>query len=298
MIKRKIWKSGLLYIGIMVFALVTLLPIVLLLTNSLMSGREIVSRYSMDITIFNVLNTEYIKAGDESFHFVEMAFLPDYITFHQYFKLFFNSPEYLRLFWNSVILCVPIVVGQCIISVPAAYAFERLQWRYKEFLFFIYIIVMLMPTQVLLVPHYLLAEMVTLPPYLAIILPGIFSPLGVFLLRQQLKGFPHECLEAAQVDGAAHGTILYHIVLPNMKPSLAVLVVITFADYWNIVDQAIVFIKNAFDEPMSIALSKVMQNDTGMFFAMACFYIVPIVVLFMACRDYISQELSFVGVKN
>ena len=76
------------------------------------------------------------------------------------------------------------------------------------------------------------------------------------------------------------------------------LVVITFADYWNIVDQAIVFIKNAFDEPMSIALSKVMQNDTGMFFAMACFYIVPIVVLFMACRDYISQELSFVGVKN
>ena len=103
MIKRKTWQGGLLYISIMALALLTLLPIVLLVTNSLMSGREIVSRYSMDITVFNVLNTEYIKAGDAPFHFVEMTFLPDYITFYQYFKLFFK----LKINYFFQALCHP-----------------------------------------------------------------------------------------------------------------------------------------------------------------------------------------------
>ena len=134
-------------ICIMVSAAVAVFPIVFIFVNSFMSGSEIVSRYSAEI-----LPTNADDFTSHGIHFVRFGLLPREFTLDQYKQLLLQSPGYLRMFWNSVLLVVPVLIGQCVIAPLAAYAFENIKWKYKEAIFFMYIIVMLMPTQILLVP--------------------------------------------------------------------------------------------------------------------------------------------------
>ncbi|WDV45613.1 ABC transporter permease subunit [Clostridiaceae bacterium M8S5] len=263
------------------------LPIIFIISNSFMSSSEIINRYTSDITLDNIKDIAV-----NSMHFVRMGFIPDNPTLAEYFKLLFRSPEYLRLYWNSIILVVPILVGQCIISPLCAYGFEQSKLKYKEVLFFIYIIIMLMPFQVLLVPNYLVSNWLGFNnTYLAIILPAIFNPIGVFIIRLQIKGFPKECIEAAQNDGATHFQIFRYILLPNIKSSITILSLIIFAEYWNIIDQAIIFIKNTYSQPLSIYMAQIVQKDLGMFFATSCFYLIPVFILLFIEKKYLFNEI-------
>ena len=187
-------------------AVVAVFPIVFIFANSFMGGAEIVSRYSAEVMESN--------AGDftsHGIHFVRFGLLPESFTLEQYQQLLLESPGYLRMFWNSVLLVLPVLLGQCVLAPLAAYGLENIQWKYKEAIFFMYIIVMLMPTQILLVPNFIVAGLLNIrESYLAILLPALFHPLGVFLIRQQLKNFPKECLETAALDGA--GTLAHLLV--------------------------------------------------------------------------------------
>lgn len=180
----------------------------------------------------------------------------------------------------------------------AAFGIENLRWRGKEAIYFTYIIVMLMPTQILLVPNFIVAGWLGIREnYLAIILPAMFHPLGVFLVRQQLKNFPKECLEAAQLDGAGAYQAFRYIVRPNLTSVVAALAVLLFADNWNIVDQAVVFLKNTFDNPLSVYLGEVVSGDPGMFFAVSVFYLIPALLVFFLGQDYLAEGIALSGVK-
>jgi multiple sugar transport system permease protein len=274
--------------------LLMLLPVLFIFANSLMSGTEIIHRYTNLITPYN-----WFALNDGTQHFVEMGLLPRYMTFREYYYILFQNPTYLRLFWNSVLIVVPIVLGQCLISFPAAYAFEQMRWRFKEALYFIYIIVMLMPLQVLLVPNFIVADFLNINhSYLAIILPAAVNPFGVFLIRQQLKGFPKECMEAARLDGASEWKLVRSIVAPNFKSTVSALAILTFAEYWNVVDQAVVFIRSVYKEPISVYLSSVATGDTGRVFALSCFYMIPAILIFLYGQDHIIKGIALSGVKN
>lgn len=278
---------------VIITAFLIVIPLLFIFSNSFMGSSEIINRYTTDITNYNMKD---LSRG--SMHFVRMGLLPDEATISQYKELLFRSPEYLRLFWNSIFIVIPVLIGQCIISPLGAYAFEQSKWKYKEVLFFVYILIMLMPLQVLLVPNYLVSKWLGfIDTYWAIILPGIFNPLGVFIVRLQLKGFPKECIEAAQNAGANHWQTFRHIVLPNLKSSIAILGIITFAEYWNVVDQAIVFIKGQYNKPLSVHLSHIAQGDLGMFFAISCFYMIPVLIIFFAGKDYLSNEVDLMKSK-
>ena len=278
---------------IIIAAGVAVFPILFIFANSFMSGGEIVSRYSAEIIASN--------AGDFSshgIHFVRFGLLPDEFTLDQYKQLLFESPGYLRMFWNSVLLVVPVLIGQCVIAPLAAYAFENIKWKYKEAVYFMYMIVMLMPTQILLVHNFIVAGWLNIrESCLAIILPALFHPLGVFLIRQQLKSFPKECVEAAALDGAGPWKTYWHIVRPNLKSVVAALVVLLFADNWNIVDQAVVFIKNTYENPLSVYLGSVVTGDPGMFFAVSVFYLIPALLVFLLGQDYLTEGIALSGVK-
>lgn len=151
--------------------------------------------------------------------------------------------------------------------------------------------------QVLLVPHYIMANLFgTNNTLLAIILPALFNPFGVFLIRQQIKGFPYECIEAARIDGANDWHLFMKIVLPNLAPIVASLSILTFAEYWNVVDQAVVFLKNPYTEPLSAYLSRLIQGNDGMIFATSAFYLFLAIIVFMIGQEYLAKGVSLSGV--
>ena len=271
---------------------VFLFPILVTAANSFMSPFEIVKRYSSLLSASNGFNAQGV------IHFVEMSLIPGFVSFKQYIKLLFESPLYLGLFWNSVKITLPVVAGQLLISVPGAYAFELSGFKYKEALFFVYIVVMLMPLQVVLVPNYIVADFLHIKDsYLAIILPGIFNPFGVFLIRQYLKGMPKEIIEAAKIDGANHLQIIAYIIRPMISSAVAALTILTFVEYWNLVDQAIVFIKDANAEPLSAYLSRFTESSLDMIFAASAFYMLPTVLIFLYGQKNIVEGIQLSGLK-
>lgn len=280
-------------IFVILAAFAAIFPILFTVAGSFMSGEEIVSRYTAEITEAN--QGDFTSSG---IHFVRFGLIPEQPTLTQYKELLMDSPDYLRMFWNSVILVVPVLLGQCILAPLAAFGLENIRWKYKEAIYFTYIIVMLMPTQLLLVPNFIVAGWLHIrESYLAIILPAMFHPLGLFLVRQQLKNFPKECLEAAQLDGAGAYQAYRYVVRPNLTSVVAALAVLLFADNWNIVDQAVVFLKQTYDNPLSVYLGNVVTGDPGMFFAVSVFYLIPALLVFFLGQDYLTEGIALSGVK-
>jgi multiple sugar transport system permease protein len=285
-------RSGLVVFFTTVLAVLFAMPIVITFTNSFMTAFEIQNRYTMAVTAGNYF---YRLEVWEHIHFIRMALIPPWVTFRQYVALLFD-PSYITAFWNSVIITLPAVVGVLVVSLPAAYAFEMSQWRHKEKLFFMYLVIMLMPLPVVLVPQFVIAGYLGIQEsVLAVILPAIFNPFGVFLLRQFLKTFPTECLEAATIDGAGNVRLLLSIVLPLIKPAVAALAMLTFVDYWNVVDQAIVFITNPNMMPLSVQLSRL--GNVDIIFAASFFYMLPALIVFLWGQEHLVAGMRMSGLR-
>ena len=157
---------------------------------------------------------------------------------------------------------------------------------------------MLMPLQAVLVPNYIIAERLNLTnSYLAIILPGIFAPFGTFLLRQNMKAMPKENLEAAQVDGANKLYVFTRIVLPQMKSGAAALTMLVFIEYWNVVEQVVIFIRDYFREPLSVYLSRLSTSNVDIIFAASCVYMfLPLWFLMLGQKD-LEKGIEMSGIK-
>lgn len=275
-----------------VMAALFMFPVFVMVSNSFMSGYEIVNRYTPYITPRNIFDAQ------GSTHFVNLSLIPDFVTFRPYFKLLFDNPLYLGQFWNSVRIALPIVAGQVLISAPAAYAFEMSRFKQKEALYFIYIVVMLMPLQVALVPNYIVADFLGINgSHWAIILPGMVNPFGVFLIRQYLKSLPRDYIEAAQMDGAGHLHIIFMIVTPMFKSAVAALAILTFIENWNLVEQPLIFLREAAQEPLSVYLSQMADSQPDMIFAASCFYMLPTVLIFLYGQEFMVEGIQLSGIK-
>ena len=179
-------------------------------------------------------------------------------SFEQYETVLFKSPTYLLKFWNSVILVVPIVVFQMAVGSLAAFSFARYRKRSREALFFAYIILMLMPFQVTLVPNFVIAEKLgILNTPQAIILPGIFSTFSVFLLSKYMRQIPSSYIEAAKLDGAGEWHIFTRICMPMCKSALYAMGILLFIDYWNMVEQPLILLTDPAKQPLSVFLSQI-----------------------------------------
>ncbi|UPK43214.1 carbohydrate ABC transporter permease [Paenibacillus pabuli] len=263
-----------------------LLPVVLTVVNSLMTKREINANYGM------------LGKTDTSF-FVNLKWIPDWVSFQQYKEVLISSPQFLHLFWNSVYMVVPIIVGQTIVATLAAFAFGKLRFRGREALFLIYLMTMLMPFQVTLVPNYLMADRLGLLNHpSSIILPGVFGAFGVFLLRQFMLHIHSSFIEAAKMDGAGIMRILVSIALPMVKPGIAALVVLLFVDYWNMVEQPLIFLQDAAMQPLSVFLSRIQEDQLGVSFAVSVVYMMPMVLLFLSAERYFIEGIQLSGVKG
>ena len=269
------------------FAVMFLLPSVLTFTNSFMSESEIQSNYGM---IFSTTSGGYVSKT------VNLKFLPDKVTFSQYINGLMRSPEYLIKFWNSVILVVPIVIFQVAIAAVAAYSFTRWRGPVRSFIFFFYVILMLMPYQVTLVPNYLVSKWLgLLNTRWAIILPGAFAPFSVFLLTKFMRRIPYALIEAAKIDGAGEWQIFTKICLPQCRSALYSIAILVFIDYWNMVEQPIILLQDAEMQPLSVYLSTINQGEIGLAFAMATIYMLPSLLLFLHGEEYLVEGIAHSG---
>ncbi len=272
------------------FAILFLMPIVLTITNSFMAASEISANYGSVFATTSTGGKVYISEK------VNLKFIPDMVSFSQYITVLFKSPEYLFKFWNSVVLVGPIVLFQLIVASLASYGFARYEGRIRQIIFFAYIILMLMPYQVTLVPNYLVADWFKiLDTNWAIWLPGIFSPFAVYLLTKFMRRIPVSVVEAAQIDGAGEWQIYRRICLPLCKGALCSAAILVFIDYWNMVEQPLILLSDAEKHPLSVFLSKINSAEIGLAFAVATIYMVPSLLVFLYGEEYLVEGITYQG---
>ena len=278
-----------------IFAVSFLLPTILTIANSFMSSAEINTNYGVIFnqykeTSYGERNTDYVAEK------VNLKFIPDMVELSQYTTVLLKSPEYLLKFWNSVILVVPIVVFQIFIALGAAYSFMRFRGRIREIIFFVYVALMLMPYQVTLVPNYLVADWLKiLDTRASIILPGIFAPFSVYLLTKFMRRIPNSLIEAAKLDGANEWQIFTKVCIPLCKGPIASVAILVFIDYWNMVEQPLIMLSDAYKHPLSVFLSQINTGEVGLAFAVATIYMVPPILIFLYGEEYLVDGISYSG---
>ncbi len=285
----------------LLFASSFLMPIVLTCANSFMQETEITSNYGV---IFESLTQQEPAYWGEQKSFkssyvsksANLKFIPDMVTLKQYYTVLLQSPDYLLKFWNSVILVVPIVAGQVFIALAAAYCFTRFRSFKKEILFFAYVIMMLMPYQVTLVPNFLVTKWLgILDTRAAVILPGIFSTFSVFLLTKFMRRIPNGLIEAAELDGATEWQIFTRICIPLCKSAIASTAILVFIDYWNMVEQPLILLADQDKHPLSVFLSQINNGEVGLAFAVAVIYMIPTILIYLYGEEYLIDGISYSG---
>lgn len=272
------------------FAILFLMPIVLTITNSFMSSSEISANYGSVFATNDKGGKVYISEK------VNLKFIPDIVSFSQYTTVLLKSPEYLLKFWNSVILVAPIVAGQLLVASVAAYGFTRWRGKIRDGLFFAYVILMLMPYQVTLVPNYLVSDWLgLLNTRWAIILPGIFAPFSVFLLTKFMRRIPVALIESAKLDGANEWHVFWDICLPQCRSALYSVAILVFIDYWNMVEQPLILLPDADMQPLSVYLSTINAGEIGIAFAVAVIYMIPGLLMFLHGEAYLVEGIAHSG---
>ncbi len=290
---KKVWSKFKIMLATCIaafFAILFLAPIILTITNSFMSASEISSNYGSVFSTSQYGGKVFISEK------VNLKFIPDMVSFSQYITVLLKSPDYLFKFWNSVILVGPILLFQLIVASFASYGFSRYKGRIKEMIFFGYIILMLMPYQVTLVPNYLVSKwMNILDTRWAIWLPGIFSPFAVYLLTKFMRRIPTSVIEAAQIDGAGEWQIFRKICIPLCKGALCSAAILIFIDYWNMVEQPLILLSDQDMHPLSVFLSKINEGEIGLAFAVATIYMVPSLLIFLYGEEYLVEGITYQG---
>ena len=287
---KKFTRASILFVIALAFAVIFLLPTVLTITNSFMNETEINANYGKIFATTENGGKVFISET------VDIKFIPNKVSLEQFSTVLFKSPDYLFKFWNSVIYTVPIMIFQLVIALLASYGFMRLKGRLKEMLFFIYIIICLMPYQVTLVPNFLVSKWLNiLDTRWAIWLPGMFSPFAVYLLTKYMKRIPKSIIEAAKVDGAGELKIFLKICLPLCKGAIYSVAILIFIDFWNMVEQPLILLADEYLHPLSIFLSKINSGEIGLAFAVACVYMVPSLLIFLYGEDYLVEGISYQG---
>lgn len=275
---------------ILFFTAVFVMPIIFTICNSFMGSTEISANYGM---IFATSDSGAKKFIAET---VNLKFIPDKVSFSQYISVLFKSPDYLLKFWNSVIFVVPIVIFQIVVACLAAYGFTRYRGRVREIIFFTYIILMLMPYQVTLVPNFLVSQWLNIiDTRWSIWLPGIFSPYAVFLLTKYMRRIPISLMEAAKIDGAGEWEIFTKVAMPLCKGALGSVAILIFIDYWNMVEQPLIMLSDEQMHPLSVFLSKINTGEIGLAFAVATIYMVPTLLVFLYGEEYLLDGIAYQG---
>jgi ABC-type glycerol-3-phosphate transport system permease component len=229
-------------------------------------------------------------------------FLPQNPTLDNFSMVFKQVPYGLFMF-NSLKIATIVTLGQLLTCSMAAFAFARLQFPGRNFLFIGLLSALMIPGQMLIIPLFILMRNLGLnDTHAALILPGLINPFGVFLLRQYFITIPSELEDAARVDGANVFTIYWRIILPLSGPVLTTLGILTFVAVWNSYFFPLVMIKNRDLQVITVGLTLLQgqygANALGPVAAALTMAIVPVLIVFLALQKYIIKSIVSTGLKT
>lgn len=274
-------------LGILFFlpALAACYPVLFLAAGSLMGNQELKERLGS------------VLAEEEGF--IAWGLLPDYPTLRSMVELLLDSPGFFVMFWNSVKLTGGILILQMLTGIPAAWGFARFSFPFRKGLFFIYIVLMMMPFQVLMLSDYLVLDRLSLlDNSWGIILLGAFSTFPVFLMYRFFRGIPEAVIESARLDGAGNVRIFLTMGLPLGSSGVVSCAVLSFLECWNLIEQPMVFLKDKSLWPLSLFLPGIGLEEAGLAFASSVTALIPAILVFLAGRDYLEQGIVAAAVKE
>ena len=227
-------------------------------------------------------------SGYASWHFI-----PLYPTFKNIIELLFDTPEYYVLFWNSVKIVGIILIGQLVFAVPAAWGLARSRNRLSKIIFGLYMFCMILPFQVTMLSQYLVLNRLNMiNTHWAVILPFVFSTFPIFIMYSAFEQVPDSVVEAARLDGAGGFKVFIYMAVPIAKRGVLAAVILGFLEYWNIVEQPVVFLKDKYLLPLSVYLPDMTGGSAGKAFAFALFSCIPSLIIFYIGKDILAEGIS------
>ncbi len=267
-------------------AAVMLLPVVLTVLYSFFSQAEMKAYLSL-------------RGSLSEENWLRILLSPDMFSIGQYWQVLIENSAILRRFLLSTVYTVAILLGQAVIVPSLAYALSAFRFRGRDAVFFMLIMLMLLPFQVTMVPNVLmLRQLNLLDTVWSVILPQWFTPFYVFLVRQYMISVPRELYDAGQLDGAGTVRCFLHIALPVSRPVIGAAVALSFADAWNMVEQPLTFLSHREDlQPLSVVFNRLIENPTGIEFAGAALYILPALFVYLFFMEDIISGMQLTELK-
>lgn len=278
-------KRYLSYLLLTIVGILMVFPVVLMAFNSWMGSEELKEAYGA------VLGTGTGR--------VSMKLLPDFPTLKPYVELLLDSPDFFVMFWNSCRQVFPVLIGQLVVGMPAAWAFGRYRFRGRKPLFLLYMILMVMPFQVTMVSSYLvLTKLSLMDTHLAIILPGIFATFPVFIMEKFFRAIPDSLIEAAQIDGAGPLQIFLRIGVPLGSSGVMSSLILNFLEFWNSIEAPMSFLKTKSRMPLSLYLPEITTDQVSVSFAASVIMMLPAILGFLWGQEYLQQGIVASGLKE
>lgn len=279
---KKRFINFLIYLILIFITFLLIFPLLFMFFNSFMSNNE-VKLYYKNIFENSNLNLEYTK----------FVLFPKLFSLKQYYTVLFKKFEFFNMFWNSCIFVAPSIFFSTIISTMAAYGFAKFNFKFKNQIFLFYIIVMILPYQITIVPHFIIMDKLGLiGNILSLIILMSFSPFGVVFLRQFINTISDEVIESARIDGANEFLIFFKIIVPLSTQGIVAYIIIELIELWSMVEYPKIFLNNEFSLPLSVTLSNINKTDIGSAFACGVIFLFPVVTIFIICKDYLVSVLK------
>jgi multiple sugar transport system permease protein len=268
-------KKVLIYTGLILICIVTLLPLVWMLSASL----------KLDKDVFRI----------------PIEWIPSNPAWSNYQRIWEQVPM-LQFTFNTFKITIITTIIQVLTSSFAAYGFAKCQFRGRNLLFLIYVATIAVPWQVYMLPQYSMMNSFHLvDTHASLILLHAFDAFGVFLLRQFCMGIPNELLEAARIDGLSEYGIYRRIVLPQMGPSIATLVIFTFVTNWNDFMGPMIYLNSTELKTVQLGIRMFMgqySTEYGLIMAASVVSLIPVIVVFLIFQKKFVQGIATSGLKG
>jgi multiple sugar transport system permease protein len=231
------------------------------------------------------------------------SFLPPTLDLKNYRAVLDSSVPFLQIYWNSVEVAVLVTLGQLVTCTLAAFAFARLRFPGRDSIFFVMLVGLMFPAQVTIIPIYLgFAQVGLLNRPIGLVFMYLTSSFGVFLVRQFMRSQPKELEEAALMDGAGYFKIFCRISLPQLRPALSALGIITFTQTWNYYFQARVLLEPQRSMTLPVAMDLLRgylaSGNLSVVMAAMSMAVLPVILIFLLAQKLVIEGVTMSGIKS